>query len=348
MTGFREADHPRIGDGTFTDKAHTAPELTLGETVYTGDIEVTVPAYWWEKNVLPTPRHRTPRDIRRDIDATVTIPSISSEDAPVGFTTTVRKFRPSGDVDESEAYRVYDGQIYRAVTENLDGITTPVEASDVAIRRHVFRSPHDRTYLEGDSEAVALADAQSQVEEYVSIDGELWFKASEPVYYTRTYGLGGSSGSTAVHVGTANEFLENGHTAPENVFHAGQREEAIAYARELSGRRGDRIDLGSIDDPDTITVAVGFEPGSTFPVAPRLTYTDWYEANYGNGYANPEALRSGLAEMRAQLLTVPGAVVDVPDGWGGVTKRVDTTKLTSQQASDYAKYVESVDALPAP
>ena len=346
MTGFREADHPRIGDGTFTDKAHTAPELTLGETVYTGDIEVTVPAYWWEKNVLPTPRHRTPRDIRRDLDVTVTVPAVTSEDAPVGLTTTVRKFHADRDEYASEEYRIYDGAIYRPVTEKLDGVVTPVEANDAAIRRHVFRSHHDRTLLEGDTAEAAVADAQSQMDESVSIDGELWGKASEPVYYTRTYGMGGASGGTALHVGTVREFEMLDHTTPENVFHAGQRDEAVAYAKALAESRGDRIDL---DANERIDVAVGFEPGSTFRPAPRLTYTSYYDAYYGGGYpADRATLERGLAELRQQLLTVPGAVVDVPDGWGGVTKRVDTTKLTSQQASDYAKYVESVDALPAP
>jgi antirestriction protein ArdC len=37
-TGFNETDHPRIGDGSFTDKNQSAPEVTLGaavETVFT-------------------------------------------------------------------------------------------------------------------------------------------------------------------------------------------------------------------------------------------------------------------------------------------------------------------------
>lgn len=347
MTGFRETDHPRISDGTFTDKQHSAPELTLDEAPATaGVVEVTVPAYWYEKNVLPTPRHRTPRDIRRDLDVTVTVPAIAAEDAPVGFTTTIRKFHADGEEYATEEYRIHDGQIYRPVTERLSGTEQRVTANDASIRRHVFRSHHDRTLLDGDTEAAAIADAQSQVDEYLSIDGGLWAKASEPVYYTRTYGIGGASGSTALHVGNAREFEMLEHTTPENVFHAGQREEAIAYAKALAERRGDRVDIGSLSNPDTITVADGFEPGTTFQVAPRLTYPDWYEAKYGGGYPNdPAALERGLEEMRAQLLTVPGAVIDVPDGWGGMTKRVDTTKLSEQQASDYKKYVESVEEL---
>lgn len=344
MTGFREADHPRIGDGTFTDKTHSVPELTLGEEPDTnGVVEVTVPAAWWEKNVLPTPRHRTPRDVRRDLDVTVTVPAIASEDAPVGLTTTVRKFHADRDEYASVEYRIYDGTIYRPVTENLGGVTAPVEANAAAIRRHVFRSHHDRLLLDGDNEKAATADAQSQVDDYVSIDGELWSKASEPVYYTRTYGMGGASGSTALHIGTVREFEMLDHTTPENVFHAGQREEAIAYARELAESRGDRVDLGATE---VIDVADGFEPGSTFRSAPRLTYTSFYDAYYGGGYpADRAVLERGLAGLREQLLTVPGAVVDIPDGWGGTTKRVDTTKITALQSSDYTQYVEAVEKL---
>lgn len=344
MTGFREADHPRIGNGTFTDKEHSAPELVLGDaSTAEGVVEVTVPAYWWEKGVLPTPRHKVPRDIARDIDVTVTVPAITSDDAPVGLTTTIRKFHADRDDYAVEEYRVYDGGIYRAVTENIDGATTTVTANDASIRRHVFRSHRDRLLLDGDSEEAATADAQSQVEDYMSIDGELWSKASEPVYYTRTYGMGGASGSTALHIGDVREFEMLDHTTPENVFHAGQREEAIAYARALAESRGDRVDLGTSENID---VADGFEPGSTFRSAPRLTYTSYYDAYYGGGYpADRTALERGLAGLREQLLTVPGAVVDTPDGWGGTTKRVDTTKITALQASDYTQYVEAVEKL---
>ena len=346
MTGFREADHPRIGDGTFTDKEHSAPELALGKIPeYRA---VAIPAYWHEPNVLPTPRHTKPRTVTRTLEATATFPVTTSEDAPVGFVLTTKTYRGGDAIDVVEEFRVHEGKLYHPLTENIDGVTRPVQATGRAIRARAFHILTDgRVNLSGDTENEALADAQSHVDGYISIDDELWAETSEPIYYARTYGMGGNHGHTALHVGTLREFsLDTDTAAPDHIFHAGQRDEAIAYTLSLAEERGDTNSLAAISDPETIDVHGDFIPGSTFTVAPRLTYPDPFNAHYAERYnGDTGALERGLAQFREQLLTVPGAVIDVPDGWGGTTKRLDESKLTEKQARDYEKYVSEIAAL---
>lgn len=335
--------HPRIANGTFTDKQHTAPELSLGAAHE--PVLVRLQAQWTEKNVLPTPRHTKPRDIQRDIELEVTVPSTTEDEAPVGFVVTYRKFtgRDHQLVDVVETLRVHDGQLYRQLDENVDGLVRPMEADAIAIFRRAFHQSWDGTvHLSGDNPEEVAAEAQSQVDYFLAIDGTLWQKTSEPVYYARTYGLGNNHGSTALHVGSVHEFKTEEAACPEYVFPADQREEAIAYTLALAERRGDTRSLASIANPETIEVADGFTPGSSFAPAPRITYPEPYVMWAAEHQGDRGALERGLAEMRAQLLTVPGAVVEVPDGWGGTTRTLDESKLTEQQAADYKKYIEKV------
>lgn len=349
MTGFREEDHPRAATGMFTDKHHTAPELALGAPA-AEMLVITIPAVWWEKDVLPTPRHTKPRDVARDLDIDVTVPATTAEDAPVGFVVRTRKIGPAPDhemLDVAEEIRVHDGQLYRPLTQNVDGVVSPLPATPQTILdRAFYRYPDERARIGGDTEEQAREAAQQEVDEFLSIDGELWSKTSEPIYYARTYGMGGNHGHTALHVGGIHEFRSDGTAAPEHVFPADQREEAIAYTLALATERGDTRSLESIADPESIDVSGGFVPGSTFTPAPRLTYPAPYIAYHAERFdGDAGALERGLAQLRAQLLTVPGAVIDVPDGWGGMTKHLDPTKLTEQQARDYAEYVEKMAAL---
>lgn len=73
-----------------------------------------------------------------------------------------------------------------------------------------------------------------------------------------------------------------------------------------------------------------------------MDYSHPNEAIYGGDASH---VRAEFDRFKAQLLTVPGAVVDVDDGWGGRTKTVDTRVLSEQQARDYDEYVRYVSKL---
>src|SRR5690606_20429296 len=118
------------------------------------------------------------------------------------------------------------------------------------------------------------------------------------------------------------------------VFPADQREQALAYAETLATR-------GRVSAEESISLTPDFQPGSTFTAAPRLQYVPAHQASYQEQFQHDEgAVEREFTALKSQLLTVPGAVSDVPDGWGGTTKRVDLTKLSARQADDYLEYVK--------
>ncbi|SDH56366.1 hypothetical protein [Microbacterium sp. 77mftsu3.1] len=329
MTSF-ESQHPRISNGTFTDKAQSAPELTLGEqTTSARIVEVPVRGRWTERNVLPTPRHRTPRDVQRDIDVTVTIPVIASDEAPVGITLPANSFGPNQNARE---LRVHGGQLYQELTDR-DG--TPVPADPDTIFSRIFdRWGHGRPHLDGANAWQAEEAAQTRVDDLLVIDGTVWEETSEPVYNVGTFGF---NNGTYVGIESATRYAEAGHAMPEWVYPADQREEAIAAAIETSQKRGDLHPFTGHDVP-TIGLTGNFQPGSTFAPAPRINYVSPWEAD--NTPGDPERVARELLAFRQQLLTVPGAVIEVEDGWGGTTKTVDPSQLTSRQAEDYKRYTE--------
>lgn len=332
MTSF-ESLHPRISNGTFTDKTQSAPELTLDAQIPSaGIIEVPVAGRWTERNVIPTPRHRTPRDVQRDIDVTVTIPAITSDEAPVAVILPNDPFELRGDAIE---LRTYEGQLYKALT--VDGRGAVPATGDAVSERIFDRWGHgQRTHLKGDNAWQAEQDAQSQVSALLAIDDTIWEKTSEPVYVISTFGF---NNGTSVGIEWASRYAEEGHTMPEWVYPADQREEAIAAAIASSANR-DRYPFTGGNVP-TIALNGKFQPGSTFTPAPRITYAGPYEAENAERYEGDEGrIARELLAFRQQLLTIPGAVIEVDDGWGGTTKTVDPSKLTSTQASDYKRYTE--------
>jgi len=325
--------------GRFGQQHHSAPELTLGGAPEPVVAELTVE--WTERDVIP-PRARKPRDVMRTLDVQVTIPATTADDAPVGFVVTEEKYDRDGWVTETQELRAYDGKLYRPLTQNVDGVVGPMPAdASTVIRRAFDRGWRDNPHIEGDTPEQVAANAQKEVDGYLAIDGTLWVEQSEPVYYVETYGFGGNRGSTALRIGTAAQFRSGDHTAPEHVFPADQREEAIAHAIKVAGGRGDTESFNRIRNSCRIEVTGEFQPGSTFRPAPRLDYVEPWEAERAERYdGQAGAVQEALFGLRRQLLNIPGAVEDVPDGWGGTTKRVNLKVLSEGQARDYKKFLE--------
>lgn len=322
------------GAGRFAVKGNSAPSGNLvSHTTTAADDTVTLPVTvaWIEPNALPTPRHRKPRPVERLLDTTVTIDNLTSENAPVGITID------SEDAGNFPELRVHNGELFRPVGKE----TTPATLLSAAAYLPSYREDQ-APVIDGSTEEAVTNNLRERASEYISIDGELWQRTSEPVYTVMTFGLGGNHGSTALTITTLasiHSAQDEKHTAPESVFPANQRDEAIEYARQVARERGDTNSIRRMgDNTGHINATDAFLPGSTFTPAPRLNYTPPYEAIYGNG--SPAHVRAEFDRFKAELLTVPGAVVDVDDGWGGTTKTVDVRKLSEKQARDYRQYLE--------
>lgn len=357
------------GGGRFTGHVPVAPDgqLTddsIPDTAGTpldagGTLVATFPVEWVERNVLPTPRHRKPRDVTRRFDTTVTIPHVTAQDAPVGFTVDPAPMdTPDGWVrgpDNLEGtMRAYDGRLWAPLTRNRRDPDTdalvpesfPATPENLAVmladkRGHGEDAPAMQTAWDAGTQEKAAAQARQRAGGYLAVDGVLYREAGEPVYVVETYGYK-RVGVRVRHVGESiPRFNPEGnpdeHTAPETVFPADQYEQAIASAAGWSRHHDGGQSAAELrEHTSRIRVSGAFTPGSTFRHAPRLDYADPYTVQY----TRPQDLPAEAARFRRQLLGIPGAVIDVPDGFGGTTRRVDTTRLSPNQAADYAEYVK--------
>ena len=349
--------------GQFAVKGNSAPKTGLSASLQDHKanlrqqlidegvlIEAPATVTWTEPNVLPTPRHRKPRDVRRTLDVS---PTIRNADKDGGAPQVLRVVtsgwlhQPDGKggfVREWEerivtTQRAYDGGLYQQVTDSRD---QPIAATPENIARRIGFGLSDAPYVSGETEEEVTQNAQAFLDDYVAIDGTLWKKTSEPVYHVQTFGLGGVNGSTALSIAPADAFSQDGHALPEHVYPASEREAAIEAAVKTAELRGDTDSIEKIRNrSDWIEVAPDFTPGQANTFAPRLDYVRPYEAQYTpDGPGKPEDIRRHFDEFKKQLLSVPGAVVDVPDGWGGTTKTVDPSKLSESQAEDYRTYLK--------
>jgi hypothetical protein len=338
MSTLRGKTSPGTNDGSFKSHERSAPGTSLTSTRDTVTLEGVV--LWTERGVLLTPRHRKPQSVERETNVSIDIVSVTADDAPVGLTVDDDTYvGPSGDPVE---FRVFEGELYSKTKSRLK----PEDQWKTVLGEPSW---YDTKYQDCNTEDEVRASAQAVADEFLYIDGHLWRKTKEPVYRVITFGLGGNhGGGTSLYIDLYGVSAEDdGRPASENYFPADQHAEAIAYAKKVAESRGDTKSLEAIENVSAIGVTGAFKPGSTWTPAPRIEYVDAYEARYAPEYRdNPDAQRKAFEDFKAQLLTVPGAVVETTDVWGSTTKRIDPTKLTAKQASDYEEYVELFNAMP--
>ncbi len=316
---FNESNIQRDTIGRFSEKQGSAPELSLGDS-HAPDLVVPLTVKWYEPNVVP-PRARKPRTVERELDLELTVPIVSDEDAPVAISFEGDQFTPG-------EYRAYNGELYVKGRTSVDDIKSIFEGYGGAQSNE-------------ETEAGVAMDMQTQANGLLVLGDEVWHKADEPVYVVNTYGLGGNHGGTGLSIDSVGRYRRpGGGPVGDNVFPLDQRDAAIAAAIKTAEDRGDTQSVERLRDAPVVELNDAFVPGSTFKQAPRITYRSVYDLGWD---ATPEEVEAGFTEFKQQLLTVPGAVRDVPDGWGGMTKRVDLSKLTEGQASDYQEYAKRVE-----
>lgn len=317
---FSESNIQRDTIGRFSEKQGAAPEVSLGGP-YEPELVIPLTVNWTEPNVIP-PRARKPRPMPRQLDLEVTVPIVGDEDAPVAISFEGDQFTPG-------EYRVYNGELY------VKGKTS---ADDI---KSIFENRFDGAHSYEESEAGVAMDMQTRANELFVLGDEVWHKTDEPVYAVMTFGMGGNHGSTSLGIESVSRYRrEDGRPLGDTVFPLDQREQAIEKALEVARERGDTESFDRLRNAPVVELTDDFKPGSTFAQAPRIKYRTVYDLGW---QATPDEIEAGFTEFKQQLLTVPGAVRDVPDGWGGMTKRVDLSKLTESQASDYEEYVKRVE-----
>jgi hypothetical protein len=90
-----------------------------------------------------------------------------------------------------------------------------------------------------DNRVTVINKAKSIAKALIAVDGIMYAEASEPFYYTITFGLGGNHGSTDMMIGS-----QTGRDLRERFeFPATQFEEALAYASKTAENRSDTNSL---------------------------------------------------------------------------------------------------------
>ena len=104
-----------------------------------------------------------------------------------------------------------------------------------------FRFSWDREVKGEDTSRDGVINAaQTDMNCYILVDGELYVVSSEPRYVVNTFGLGHNHGGTSMFV----EYGYNPNIRKENYFSALDSEKAIAYANKVAVGRGDTNDVG--------------------------------------------------------------------------------------------------------
>ncbi|MBN9214107.1 MAG: hypothetical protein J0J04_04700 [Microbacterium sp.] len=351
MSTFDESLHPRgqaANAGQFRTKSNDAPAGTLASDDDTDVIRVPFRGEWVERGVVP-PRARKPRDITHVSDLEVHLRSVDSEDAPVGFDVPFQRFALVDGrhdlITEHRPARIVDGQLYMQVFDHDD---EPIPADDARAVSAIFNQAGWRDivgFRGAGSEAAVAAEAQDEAGRYIAVDGDLWRVAGEPVYRISTTGLGANHGATSLSVEMLSPSRDDEYALEEFYFAADERDAAVAEAVRVATRRGDTHSIKMIEESAPIRVSGEFAPGSTFRRAPRIDYV----APSGFRFeGDPDAARREFDRFKSTLMTVPGAVVEVDDGWGGMTKTVNRRALTERQAADYDRYVQLTATVAAP
>lgn len=148
----------------------------------------------------------------------------------------------------AEEIRTYCGNYYRPVRKKFEGIiptTEIVEAEKLKMvspffkRKFPYKVGHPEQYTkqsvhtsntEKESREAVLAEASR----WLILEGGIWEKCGEPMYYVQTFDFGNSYDGTYLLVGDCyNPFIPRSH-----YFAADKKTEAVLFAREEASKYG--------------------------------------------------------------------------------------------------------------
>jgi hypothetical protein len=184
------------------------------------------------------PRCRKERPVDETFKHHISVPSVTSEDAPVvalvpddrGYLGSSR----GGDV----AMRCFDGRLYVALTDG----DKPVVAGSPKFPTKVTHTSYEHGSYE------AMCEAEKDFAGVLIIDGQVWKSAEEPSYTIMTMGLGGNHGGTYLEL----SFFDRGLTGRR--FPVTEYDHAVESAIEFAEKRGDTNSIRMIRETPKVTV----------------------------------------------------------------------------------------------
>lgn len=221
--------------------------------------------YSYERQYLPTNRHRRPRTMVVEATSSFPVRELSEKEFPLAF--EVENFRSvyfekSYDNSKSvfkvfkeeirtDRHRLYKPMRYAAGAAISTEFLSMQEIETNISRR--FRKYHyksdqplsEKSVICTDTKAETVREIEVAVDKIIFSNGHFWKECQEPMYLVLTFGLGHNRGGTGFFV---DEFY-NSNISHKNYFTALQREEAIAYALAVARQRGDTESLKGLSDP---------------------------------------------------------------------------------------------------
>jgi hypothetical protein len=174
------------------------------------------------------PRCRKPRQVEETFTHTVTIPSVTSADAPVVALIPNDRGHLGAPGGGDAELRADDGKLWTVVTEEREcSSPTVVAGSD-----HYPSTVHTSYWIEYSRDAAA--EFESGYRDFLVIDGMVWRQTKEPAYCVLSLGMGNNHGGT---------YLDIEVPAPDKrqdrIFTLTDHEGAIAGALAIAERYGD-------------------------------------------------------------------------------------------------------------
>lgn len=174
------------------------------------------------------PRCRKPRQVAETFTHTVSIPSVTSADAPVVALIPNDRGHLGAPGGGDAELRAYDGKLWTVVTEDRDCTAPAVVAGSDRFPAAVTED----FWTESQREAIERFTAG--YEDFLVVDGTLWRRTEEPVYSVQSLGMGHNHGGTFLDI----EIQGPGRSA-DRTFTLLDPDGAIASALAIAERYGD-------------------------------------------------------------------------------------------------------------
>lgn len=227
--------------------------------------------FWNMEKYLPTKRHRKLREryVKNSVD--IEIKEVTEKEFPVAFIVhnyqsvyenakSYDDFSGNGEYKMFvEEIRTYDGKLYKPVRithgaaislcfESLDYIKKQIE--DYAPYWKGGEDFTEKSIIKEDNIIECQEKIFERSESYIIYDSKVWKTCGEPMYNITTFGLGHNHGGTGFFI----QYHYNPNINNKNYFNALERENAIAYGKQVALNRGDTESIDGMGDHDIIDV----------------------------------------------------------------------------------------------
>lgn len=221
--------------------------------------------FWNMEKYLPTKRHRVLRERYVKNSMEVEIKELTEQAFPLAFivkdydwTYTEEKKDAEFKLTSTEI-RTYDGKLWKAVrySECVSQGVGWMPISYIKNRLEDY-TPYwkggkdftEASIIKENNIAECKENILRKAEGYIIYDSKVWKTCEEPMYVINTFGLGHNHGGTGFFI----EYYYNDNIPSRNYFNALEREEAIAYGKNVAANRGDTDSIDGMGDHDIIEV----------------------------------------------------------------------------------------------